>query len=411
MKTAAIIAEYNPFHKGHEYHINETRRKSSADLILVLLSSDFTQRGEIALCDKYLRTRMALEGGADLVLELPLAISTASAEFYAKGAVSILNRLSVIDYLSFGAENNDLQRLQQLAEFLLKEPSDYKLSLQKGLQRGLSFPSAREEALKESFPDLDIKALTSTPNNILALEYLKSLMALKSPIKPLCINRTLDNYNNKELVTDGFSSASAIRQSLKSNPPSSLSAFLPECSLKLLEGNYRKCLPLYPEDISGLLYYRLLYCSPKELALYADLSESLAGKIKKRLPEYTSAPDFAQSLKSRDLTLTRINRALIHILLNLKADAYEDVNFSSASSYVNLLGFKKSALPLLNKIKSQGNIKLLSKAASGSDILTPGEMSCFDQTTRASMLYQSIIQVKFSVNPKNPFRQSPIIID
>ena len=248
MKTAGIIAEYNPFHKGHEYQIRYTKEKLKADYVIVAMSGDYVQRGTPALISKHTRTEMALRCGADLVLEMPVSISTASAEAFAMGGVSLLDSLGIVDILCFGSESGEISALKELAEILVEEPEEYKKLLKSFLSEGLTFPAARSQALTEYFKnprnfsgdDFDgvltpllneVTQILNTPNNILGIEYCKALLRLNSQIRPVTIRREGMGYHETtvpegDLVssspdlqssTDFFASATAIR-SLIQNP-------------------------------------------------------------------------------------------------------------------------------------------------------------------------------------------------
>ena len=213
MKTAGIIAEYNPFHRGHEYQIQYTREKLGADYVIVAMSGDYVQRGTPALISKHLRTEMALRCGADLVLEMPVSVSTASAEAFAMGGVSLLDSLGVVDILCFGSESGEITALKELAEVLVEEPEEYRILLKSFLSQGLSFPAARSQALTEYFKnprnftgdDFDgvltpllnqVTRILNTPNNILGIEYCKALLRLNSKIQPVTIRREGMGYHD-----------------------------------------------------------------------------------------------------------------------------------------------------------------------------------------------------------------------
>ena len=212
MKTAGIIAEYNPFHKGHEYQIRYTKEKLKADYVIVAMSGDYVQRGTPALISKHVRAEMALRCGADLVFEMPVSISTASAEAFAMGGVSLLDSLGVVDMLCFGSESGEISALRELAEILVEEPKEYKKLLKSFLSEGLTFPAARSQALTEYFKnprnfngdDFDgvltpllneVTQILNTPNNILGIEYCKALLRLNSQSRPVTIRREGMGYH------------------------------------------------------------------------------------------------------------------------------------------------------------------------------------------------------------------------
>lgn len=399
MKTAAIIAEYNPFHNGHKYQIEETKRLTGADFILVVMSGDFVQRGAPAVFNKYLRTRMALLGGADVVLELPCLYAVSSAEFFAGGGVSLLNRLGVTDYLSFGSEWGDIHAIKNCAEFFISEPSAYRHLLASFLKQGMSFPAARNEAFLQtagndsSFGEIP-DSLLSSPNNILALEYCKSLTALHSSITPITIKRLGDAYHETSLNEDSsvFSSASAIRRTIEEG-----------------SGEFLTC-----DDFSSLLHYRLLMEYQNGFTKYLDCSSELSRRIVKYLPDFTDFTGFAALLKSKNVTYTKVSRALIHILLDITTpDSYLQpvLNRELSVPYARLLGFKKEATPLLSAIKQNSEIPIISKPADARNILDDAALSMLEQDIFAGNIYESVFSQKYKRKlPVNEYRQSPVII-
>ena len=208
MKVAGIIAEYNPFHKGHQYHIEETRKQTGADYVIAVMSGDYVQRGEPAIADKYMRTRMALSGGADLVIEMPVIYATASAEYFATAGIGILDRLGCVDYLSFGSEWADVEDYSSYATLFLEEPEEYRQILQEQLKRGKSFPEARAftagKLLFDSKPETAVEFLKE-PNHILGLEYIKALRRRNSSIQPITVKRKGNHYHEKILAEDNIS--------------------------------------------------------------------------------------------------------------------------------------------------------------------------------------------------------------
>ena len=197
MKVAGIIAEYNPFHKGHQYHIEETRKQTGADYVIAVMSGDYVQRGEPAIADKYMRTRMALSGGADLVIEMPVIYATASAEYFATAGIGILDRLGCVDYLSFGSEWADVEDYSSYATLFLEEPEEYRQILQEQLKRGKSFPEARAftagKLLFDSKPETAVEFLKE-PNHILGLEYIKSIIDIFSGIFDVFVSIIVSVY-------------------------------------------------------------------------------------------------------------------------------------------------------------------------------------------------------------------------
>ncbi len=230
MSICAIVTEYNPFHLGHEYQIQQVRKQLDAEAVIVIMSGHFVQRGEPAIFDKWTRTRLALAGGADIVIELPTLFATASAETFAYGAVELIKSLGVVDKLCFGSESGEIGSIRDLAKFLAKEPANYKNALKSELKKGYSFPKARSLAIASTYPherglfgqthphvSLDeSKKLMKGSNNILGIEYVKALDRLKSDIEPYTIKRVGASYLS-DSIKEVLPSATAIRTTLRSH--------------------------------------------------------------------------------------------------------------------------------------------------------------------------------------------------
>ena len=415
MKVTGIIAEYNHFHNGPLYQLTEARKRTDADFIIVVMSGDFMQRGTPAIVNKWERTRMALSNGADLVLELPCVFATASANLFALGGVSLLARTGVVTDLCFGAETDSITDFPTLAEFLNKEPAFFKNTLKNELKKGVSFPVARSSALltETSLPDSS-QELLSSPNNILGIEYCKALFALSSSIKPHIIKREGSGYNDTDISKSGhFASASAIRTVLlnpsKSALVSDISSFLPVSSLELLDNNQNKQAFLSENDFSLLLHYQLLREIDFGFSSYSDVSEDLSNRIQNKVSGFTNWSDFALSLKSKELTYTRINRALTHILLGITNDKLLFAK-SNHPLYLRILGFSKNASLLLSSIKHNSSIPLISKLADAKNSLSAASYAMLKTDIFASDVYRTVKTAKTGQNNPNEFKQSPILL-
>lgn len=409
MKIAGIIAEYNPFHNGHAYHLDQVRQKSNADYLIIVMSGNFMQRGVPAMLDKYNRAKMALMNGADLVLELPCMYACSSAEYFANGAVTLLNNLGVVDSIGFGCENDNLQTLKNVASMLTDEPAEYSRILQDSLRKGLAYPVARNIALNECLWDLaNDKSLLSSPNNILAVEYLKALYKLNSTITPIAIKREGADYNDSKL-NNSYSSALAIRNVLFTPPKAGessqskfelLKSHVPESVYELLQEQYLYTLPVTSDDFSALLHYKLLLESEKGYDEYLDVSKDLSDKIKKNINSYTNFDSFCMLLKSKEITYTRICRCMIHILLNIKKTDLADCTGESLIPYARVLGFKSDSSALLKEIKENSSVPLISVAADARDFLNNPQTSdyaknLFNLDINAARIYNSVIHSKY----------------
>lgn len=419
MKVAAIIAEYNPFHNGHKYQIEETKRRTSADYILILMSGNFVQRGGPALCNKYLRTQMALLGGADIVLELPSLYATSSAEFFAGGSISILDHLNTIDYLSFGSETGDIDTLTTCANILVQEPEEYITLLSTLLKKGLSYPLARYKTLDQIMSSTaDLKETLSSPNNILGIEYCKALRASNSSITPVTIRRKGSGYHDETLQTNNhsYSSASAIRRSLLSySDENNIASHIPDGAFHLLDSIQHSELPSFldSDDFSVLLHYKLLSKQETGFADYLDCTKDISDKICKHIRHFTGFNSFCSLLKSKDLTYTRIGRILLHILLDMKTPDFYLPSLKDRqlfTPYVRLLGFKKEATPLLHEIKKNSSIPVISKLADAHKILSEDALQMLKKDILTCDIYEAVHSSKSKEEPLNEFRQSPIIL-
>lgn len=409
MKTAAIIAEYNPFHNGHKYQIEETRRLTGSDFILVLMSGSFVQRGAPAIFNKYVRTKAALLGGADAVLELPSLYAVSSAEFFAGGSVALLNQLGIIDYLSFGSEYGDIRFIKNCADMLVADDPEYNSALSSFLKQGLSYPSARNKAVLQTisssglnhllskdgaWSEETINKLFAAPNNILAIEYCKALLALNSSIIPVTMKRQGAGYHETNLSDESgnFNSASAIRNVIEQRTDTD---------------------HLTSNDFSTLLHYKLLTEREQGFTKYLDCSEALSAKIIKKLPAFTDFTGFCNLLKSKDITYARISRVLTHILLGITTpDSYMQplAERKLYTPYVRLLGFKKDSAGLLSSIKKNSSIPLISKLADAGAILDKQALTMLKQDILISDIYESVYSSKYKKGSLNEYEQSPIII-
>ena len=401
MKVVGIIAEYNPFHNGHKYLIGKAKEVTGADYAIVVMSGNFTQRGTPAIADKYLRTEMALLNGADLVIELPAHYACSSAEFFAMGAVTLLNKLGVVDYLCFGSESGDIANLHTVAKILADEPEEYKQQLKRFLKRGYSYPMARNQALEAPIPDfVNYEDVIKTPNNILGIEYLKALIRTNSSIAPYTIRSFGGGYHDYKLNV-AYSSAIAIRQSLMlGNSLARIEDQIPKNCRPLLLDNFKKTYPVFLDDFSTVLKYQLFTEAPNGFEKYADISSDLSDKIKKNIYKVDTINNFCDLLKSKDLTHARINRCLGHILLNIRQEEMDTLKANGDIHYARVLGFVKESDALLSKIKKNTSIPLITKLADASKLLSEEGMAQLEKDIHVSHIYEMIVSSKFN----QPFR-------
>ena len=376
MKIVGLIAEYNPFHNGHEYHIQKAKEVTGADTVIVVMSGNFVQRGAPAIMPKHLRAKVALKSGASLVLELPVCFATGSAEYFAQGAVALLDSLGCVDALCFGSECGDIQPLTRIAEVLSDEPEEYRALLRASLKEGLPFPSARERALQDYLHDPALSRILASPNNTLGVEYIKALIRQESTIRPYTILRKDSRYHADTLEPAGnFSSATAIRRLLLFSGSSlrtvedtpydepKLSSILarledhvPRECVNLLERTHLTRYPIYSNDFSLLIKYQLMRESRGTLTRYADVSEELANRIMKHLNSYQNFDQFCDLIKTKEVTYSRISRCLLHIMLGIQASFLDRVAADGFIHYARMLGFVQKEKEILSFIKKNSRI-------------------------------------------------------
>ena len=355
-RVIGVVAEYNPFHNGHYYHLQATKEITGAEYCVAVISGNFTQRGDTSIVNKWAKAYMAICGGADLVIELPTVYSISSAENFASGAVKILDNLKVVDAISFGAEANDLATLNNIANVLYEEPKAYTNILSHELKKGISYPAARENALMMYLNDIKRYANTlSSPNNILAIEYLKALKIQKSKLEPIMIRRKKVYYNDNKIVDD-FASATAIRKLLQGGEYANLRKVIPRSSYTIIGQESRKggmvlSLAKYEKEI----IYTLRKMTVEEIADLPDVSEGLQFAIKNAANEANNLKDLISNIKSKRYTQTRIQRILLYALLGIDKKLME--NSRKVVPYVRVLGFTQKGKSLLSEI-SRRNPKL-----------------------------------------------------
>lgn len=347
-----IIAEYNPFHNGHMFHLQKSKKVTNSKFSICVMGGNFTQRGSVSLVDKWTKAEMALNNGIDLVIELPTIYNISSAENFADGAIKILNSLKIVDFVSFGSEAGNINTLDNVVKVLIEKPKEYMTILNHELDIGNSFPKARERALLLYLNDVRrYSTVLTEPNNILGIEYLKALYRQNSLIRGVTIGRENSNHNDK-IVRNGFSSGSAIREYIKNNKFDEIIPTVPEnvCSLlknKLDRGEMVFNLNTYEREI----VYTLRKMSLEEIANLPDVTEGLENTIKTAVNTYNNLEDIITLIKSKRYTYTRISRILLYALLNITK---KDMAMSfKEQPYIRVLGFNRNGEFLLSEIAKQ----------------------------------------------------------
>lgn len=351
-RVLGIIAEYNPFHNGHMYHLQKAKEQSGAQYCICVMSGNFVQRGNTSIVNKWKKAEMALLNGVDLVIELPTIYSVASAEGFSLGAIKLLNNLKIVDAISFGTETSDFAALNNISSIVNEEPMKYKSILNSELKKGLSFPKARENALMLYLNDNKrYDNILNTPNNILAIEYLKALKKIKSAIQPIPVKREKVYYNDNVIV-DEFASATAIRKLLKNEEFSEIRKVVPKSTYQILKketelGNVVLDLSRYEKEI----IYNLRRMTVSEIAELPDVNEGLEHSLKNAANYSNDITNLINIVKTKRYTVTRIQRILICALLGITK---RDVGMAKkAEPYIRVLGFNEKGKELISRINKQ----------------------------------------------------------
>ncbi|MDU1538818.1 MAG: nucleotidyltransferase [Paeniclostridium sordellii] len=369
MKILGLIVEYNPFHNGHLYHLKKSLEITNSTHSIAVMSGNFLQRGEPALFDKYKRAEMAVSNGVDLVVELPTLYACQSAEIFAHGAITLLNSLNCIDSICFGSEHGDIDLLVEISKILINEPDKFKTLLKRNLDEGILFALARSKALSEymlNHTNLNIYEnklidVLSTPNNILGIEYIKSLLKHKSTIRPYSITRIQADYNS-ETIESNICSATAIRKTLKEyNTLDSISNVVPiktfELISKSIDNNFNPMFDEYYFDTIRELVIRDLNI----LNSYFDVNEGIENKIYKSVFSCKNIFELQQSIKSKRYTLTKVKRILNNILLGITKYDMNTVKNIMKLPYVRILAFNDKGREIIKQIKLNSEIKIINK--------------------------------------------------
>ncbi len=395
MKILGIIAEYNPFHQGHLYHLSTAKKITQADHTIAIMSGNFLQRGEPALINKWVRTEMALKAGIDLVIELPFVFATQDANGFALGAVKLLDSLQIVDYLCFGCETPNRDILYPLGKFLQTEKPEYQELIKQKSKGGNEYPRVRAQALAEyhqnfgienlnQYSPTKIRKILSYPNNILALEYLKHLLNLNSKILPVPIKRKGAGYHQPTLSGE-ISSATSIRKEITDNlvwPEYHLStlgskfaAAIPSFSYFLLEKEFKEgrnpiTLSSYEQYILGVLRKM----GSEEISSINGVNEGLENRIKKASLKTSTVEELINSIKTRRYTRTKIQRILLHTMMGLTKGEVEDFN-RHGPLYSRVLGFSPKGKNLLRMAKENSSLPIITKLSNYVKLLNFSEKS------------------------------------
>ncbi|GAB2702104.1 nucleotidyltransferase [Paenibacillus thermoaerophilus] len=381
MRAVGLIVEYNPLHNGHVYHCRESRRLSGADAVVCVMSGHFLQRGEPALANKWARTEMALRMGADLVLELPVAYACQPAEWFAYGAVSVLDATGCVDALCFGSESGDLRSLDAAAGVLASEPPSMREDLRTRLKSGVPYPAAyagaAAEAIRRQAEDAGAEAPDlSQPNNSLGLHYLLALRRLRSRIEPLTIPRLKAGYLQREITDESIASATALRRLLGEGADlDALKPYVPASTLDVLRSEWRAGrAPMSWDRFAGALFHELYAADADELALRFDVREGIENRLKQALagggfdPHSPGAVDrLLDALKTKRYTRTALQRMLLRILLHHRKSDLPPERLAAGAPYIRVLGFTGRGRELLKRMRRTARVPVVVRAAASDD--------------------------------------------
>ena len=414
MKAVGLVTEYNPFHNGHLYHLNKAMELTGADISVAVMSGDFVQRGEPAVLDKYTRTSMALNSGVNLVVELPVNYAVSSAESFAAGALKVLDYIKA-DSIAFGSESGNIERLSKLAHILCDNEDTLYKEISKYTANGISYAAARQKVV-EKLTDKDTAAMLTSSNNILAVEYLKAIIKNNYAIKPYTVQRQGDSYNDTDIRSE-YASATALRENLKAD---NISEYIPVKAGLILSSNTNY---IYPDDITEALFTRLLdilFASNydknvfiENVMQYPDVSKEIAGRLYKSamdmitrtVPQRSESKDnwafsfgsLCEHIKTKEVPLSRIKRALVRITLGLDKKHMEKY---ANEPYIRVLGFDKKGQEYLSYIRKTVEVPLITKTADYKEMLL--------DDIHAANIYNMIVAGKYGVKELGDFVRGPV---
>lgn len=359
MSTLGIIVEYNPFHNGHLHHVEQAKATTGAETAIAVMSGSFLQRGEPAMIDKWTRTKMALEQGVDLVIEIPTVYATQAADWFAFGSVSLLDYLNV-DHLVFGSELGSIETLQKIADLLHNEPLIFKQFLKEELSLGHSYPKALSLSLQKYFNDQEFAI--STPNDILGIQYLQNLKKVNSNIKAHTIKRQNAGYHDINLNSSSIASATAIRKIIFENHSlDKITRVVPETTYDLLKSSYEANRLNNWDSFIDTLLIMAKSKNKNQLAEIHGMSEGFEQRLIKNIGYYNNFGELIEALKTKRYTTTKIQRNLLYLLLNITKDKIAELNVSKGPSYIRVLGFNAKGRTYLNKVKHDLAVPLVTK--------------------------------------------------
>ncbi|MDQ0272385.1 nucleotidyltransferase [Cytobacillus purgationiresistens] len=403
MKAVGVVVEYNPFHNGHSYHLQEAKKHTDADVVIAVMSGNFLQRGEPALVSKWSRTKMALQAGCDIVIELPYQFATQQANSFASGAVSILEAIRC-EYLCFGSESGDIGAFLDSIHFLEEQDSNYQQLVKKYIDQGNSYPKASSLAYQALAPDKALIDLTK-PNNILGFQYIKAIQAQNTRMKPVTIGRKNADYHDEDFTSATIASATSLRKALFSHKGKlcDIQTYVPETTYEELNYYYSRFgLFHHWENYWPLLKYRLLHSTPDELRRVYEVEEGIENRFLHLAWQAESFKAFMEGLKTKRYTWTRLQRICVHILTNTLKEEMQSTH--NTAEYLRLLGMTDKGREYLNKNKTKLDLPLISR-------ITTRDQEKLALDIKASRIYALAGTKKVQQELlAQDFKQPPIII-
>lgn len=350
MKILGVIVEYNPFHSGHAYHLEKSISMTNATHTIAVMSGNFVQRGEPALMDKWTRAKIAVDNGVDLVIELPFVNAISSAEKFAFGSISILDQMGIVNDIVFGSENGNVDTIEGIADYLVNENDEYKEALQRFLSKGISFPAARDSALREL--TVNVEQLKS--NDILGIEYIKAVKQLGSDIKYHALQRQNVDYHSLDVV-DSFASATGIRNQIKKNDFLGVRFSVPAMTYNYIS-DYRNFL--FIDDYYEILRYKILSESSEYLSEIHEVAEGIENRIIESMKKSTDMTTFLENVKTKRFTMTRIKRIMLNILFDVKTKEVDEYDLLTPK-YLNILAADDKGLEILRLLKKNEDLNII----------------------------------------------------
>ena len=401
MKATGVVVEYNPFHNGHYYHLHETKNVSGADCVIAVMSGNFLQRGEPALLSKWKRTKMALLGGADLVIELPYSFATSHAPRFAYGSIYLLQSLGAESFC-FGSESGDGALFNETHDLVNSQNFTYQAKLREFIDTGLSYPSAAARAYEALETPLALDL--SKPNNILGFEYVRASRELGSRIKPLTIKRKNADYHDVLLGKGDIASATAIREAVFSSDIRKAKHYMPSFTFDLLaEEQSEKGTLMNWERLYPLLRYQLLSSSPSEINTFYEVEEGLEYRMIDAMRSCDSFESFMKQLKTKRYTWTRLQRACLHVLNKIRKEDMLAL-LDSPPVYIRVLGMTGKGREYLRSVKKSIDLPLVTT-------VSKHDFAGLEMEAKTSLVYAQGAVRNVLRAEKEEFNTPPVMVE